>query len=167
MEGKGDGDPGGDLGVTQEEVGQRSFNLLLSPLPCPAFSSLAVMEDGFYEWVFNSESFMEVYVLLLFLPNDGNVDKAELEAFSAELYQLASLSCQVGNLNQTNIDHSKRWLPSRGTVWPPFARLTTIYMKTVVFEQISNLICFSGLPLAKQASPSSATRASPSPRLLG
>ena len=48
------------------------------------------MEDGFYEWVFNSESFMEVYVLLLFLPMDGNVDKAELEAFSAELYQLAS-----------------------------------------------------------------------------
>ena len=94
--------------------GQHSFNLLLSPLPCPAFSSLAVTEDGFYEWVFNSESFMEVYVLLLFLPNDGNVDKAELEAFSAELYQLASLSCQVGNLNQTNIDHSKRWLPSRG-----------------------------------------------------
>ena len=135
--------------------------------PCPAFSSLAVTEDGFYEWVFNSESFTEDYVLLLFLPMDGNVDKAELEAFSAEVYQLASLSCQVGNLNQTNIDHSKRWLPSRGTVWPPFARLTTIYMKTVVFEQISNLICFSGLPLAKQASPSSATRASPSPRLLG
>ena len=81
----------------------------------------------------------EDYVLLLFLPMDGNVDKAELEAFSAEVYQLASLSCQVGNLNQTNIDHSKRWLPSRGTVWP----------------------------LAKQASPSSATRASPSPGLLG
>ena len=34
--------------------GQHSFNLLLSPLPCPAFSSLAVTEDGFYEWVFNS-----------------------------------------------------------------------------------------------------------------
>ncbi len=57
------------------------------------------MEDGFYEWVFNSESFTEDYVLLLFLPMDGNVDKAELEAFSAELYQLASLSYQVGNLN--------------------------------------------------------------------
>ena len=99
MEGKGDGDPGGDLGVTQEEVGQRSFNLLLSPLPCPAFSSLAVTEDGFYEWVFNSESFTEDYVLLLFLPMDGNVDKAELEAFSAELYQLASLSCQCGRLS--------------------------------------------------------------------
>ena len=102
--------------------GQHSFNLLL----CPAFSSLAVTEDGFYEWVFHSESFTEEYVLLIFLPMDGNVDKAELEAFSAEVYQLASLSCQVGNLNQTNIDHSKRWLPSRGTVWPPFARLTTI-----------------------------------------
>ena len=74
---------------------------LLQPphLPCPAFSSLAVIEDGFYEWVFNSESFTEDYVLLLFLPMDGNVDKAELEAFSAELYQLASLSYQVGNLN--------------------------------------------------------------------
>ena len=83
--------------MTQEEVGQRSFNLLLSPLPCPAFSSLAVTEDGFYEWVFNSESFTEDYVLLLFLPMDSNVDKAGLEAFSVELDQLASLGCQVGN----------------------------------------------------------------------
>ena len=79
--------------------GQRSSNLLLPPLPCPAFSSLAVMEDSFSEWVFNSESFTEDYVLLLFLPMDGNVDKAELEAFSAELDQLTSLGCQVGNLD--------------------------------------------------------------------
>ena len=63
--------------------GQRSSNLLLPPFPCPAFSSLAMMEDSFSEWVFNSESFKE----------------AELEAFSAELDQLASLGCQVGNLN--------------------------------------------------------------------
>ena len=75
--------------------GQHSFNLLLSPLPCPAFSSLAVTEDGFYEWVFNSESFTEDYVLLLFLPMDGSVDMTELEAFSEELGQLESLSCQV------------------------------------------------------------------------
>ena len=53
------------------------------------------MEDGLSEWIFNSESFTEV--LLLFLPMDSNVDKAELEAFSAELDQLASLGCQVGN----------------------------------------------------------------------
>ena len=58
-----------------------------------------MMEDSFSEWVFNSESFKEYYVLLLFLPMDGNVDKAELEAFSVELDQLASLGCQVGNLN--------------------------------------------------------------------
>ena len=79
--------------------GQRSSSLLLSPVPCPAFSSLTVMimEDGSYEWVFNSESFTEDYVLLLFLLMDGNVDKAELEAFSVELDQLASLGCQVGN----------------------------------------------------------------------
>ena len=64
-------------------------------LPCPAFSSLVVMEDGLSEWIFNSESFTEV--LLLFLPMDSNVDKAELEAFSAELDQLATLGCQVGN----------------------------------------------------------------------
>ena len=37
----------------------------------------------------------------------------------------------------------------------------------MVLEQISNLIYFSGLPLAKQVSPSSVTRASPSLRLLG
>ena len=51
--------------------GQRSSNLLLPPFPCPAFSSLAMMEDSFSEWVFNSESFKEDYVLLLFLPMDG------------------------------------------------------------------------------------------------
>ena len=55
------------------------------------------MEDGLSEWIFNSESFTEDYVLLLFLPMDSNVDKAELEAFSVELEQLASLGCQVGN----------------------------------------------------------------------
>ena len=49
------------------------------------------------EWIFNSESFTEDYVLLLFLPMDSNMDKAELEAFSVELDQLASLDCQVGN----------------------------------------------------------------------
>ena len=58
-----------------------------------------MMEDSFSEWVFNSESFKEDNVLLLFLPMDGSVDKAELEVFSAELDQLASLGCQVGNLN--------------------------------------------------------------------
>ena len=79
--------------------GQSSSNPLHPSLPCPAFSSLAVMEDSFSEWVFNSESFKEDFVLLLFLPMDGNVDKAELEAFSVELDQLASLGCQVGNLN--------------------------------------------------------------------
>ena len=75
--------------------GQRSSNLLLPPLPCPAFSSLAVMEDGVSEWVFTSESFTEDYVLLLFLPMDGSVDKTELEAFSEELGLLESLGCQV------------------------------------------------------------------------
>ena len=64
-------------------------------LPCPAFSSLVVMEDGLSGWIFNSKSFTEV--LLLFLPMDSNVDKAKLEALSAELDQLASLGCQVGN----------------------------------------------------------------------
>ena len=75
--------------------GQRSSNLLLPPLPCPTFSSLAVMEDNLSESIFTSESFTEDYVLLLFLPNDGSVDKTELEAFSEELEQLESLGCQV------------------------------------------------------------------------
>ena len=86
-------------GKSWEGKGDGSSNLLLPPFPCPAFSSLAMMEDSFTEWVFISESFKEDYMLLLFLPMDGNVDKAELEAFSAELDQLASLGCQVGNLN--------------------------------------------------------------------
>ena len=76
---------------------KKRWGLLLPPLPCPAFSSLAVMENGLSEWIFNSESFTEDYVLLLFLPMDSNVDKAGLEAFSVELDQLASLGCQVGN----------------------------------------------------------------------
>ena len=77
---------------------QRSSSLLLlPPLPCPAFSSLAVMEDGLSEWIFTRESFTEDYVLLLFLPMDGSVDNPELEAFSAELDQLTSLGCQVRN----------------------------------------------------------------------
>ena len=72
------------------------------------------MEDSFSEWVFNSESFKEYYVLLLFLPMDGSVDKAELEVFSVELDQLASLGCQVGNLNRSNVDHSKGGYHHRG-----------------------------------------------------
>ena len=74
--------------------GQRSSNLLLPPFPCPAFS-LAMMEYSFSEWVFISESFKEDYVLLLFLPMDGGVDKEELKAFSEELEQLEILGCQV------------------------------------------------------------------------
>ena len=81
---------------------KRSSNLLLPPLPCPAFSSLAVMEDGVSEWIFTSDSLTEDYVLLLFLPMDGSVDKSEVEAFSAELDQLSTLGCQVGILVETN-----------------------------------------------------------------
>ena len=97
---------------------QTSSNLLLPPFPCPVFSSLAVMEDGVSEWIFTSDSFTEDYVLLLFLPMDGSVDMTEVEAFTAELDQLSSLGCQVGNIksnNETNNNH-KRWLPSLGTV---------------------------------------------------
>ena len=54
----------------KERSGQHSSNLLLPSFPCPAFSSLVVMEDGLSEWIF-SESFAEV--LLLFLPMDSNV----------------------------------------------------------------------------------------------
>ena len=79
---------------------KRSSNLLLPPLPCPAFSSLAVMEDGVSEWIFTSDSLTEDYVLLLFLPMDGSVDKSEVEAFSAELDQLSTLGCQVVETNK-------------------------------------------------------------------
>ena len=107
--------------------GQRSSNLLLPPLPCPTFSSLAVMGDGLSEWVFNSKSFTGDYVLLLFLPMDGSVDKAELKAFNDELEQLESLGCQVRkHLNQIqNINLTSdqtRWSLSQGTVWLPFVR---------------------------------------------
>ena len=79
---------------------KRSSNLLLPPLPCPAFSSLAVLEDDVSEWIFTSDSLTEDYVLLLFLPMDGSVDKSEVEAFSAELDQLSTLGCQVVETNK-------------------------------------------------------------------
>ena len=81
---------------------QRERPWKASPLSSlPHLLPLAVMEDGLSEWIFNSEGFTEDYVLLLFLPMDGSVDKAELEAFSEELEQLESLGCQVRkHLNQ-------------------------------------------------------------------
>jgi len=89
--------------------GQSSSNLLLPPLPCPAFSSLAVMEDGLSEWIFTRESFTEDYVLLLFLPMDGSVDNPELEAFSAELDQLTSLGCQVVGITGESVAAIRQW----------------------------------------------------------
>ena len=80
--------------------GQRNVNPLLPPLSCPAFAATAVMEDGHSEGMITKESFIEDYVLLLFMPMEGNVDKAELEAFSAELDHLAHLGCQVGKFDQ-------------------------------------------------------------------
>ena len=41
---------------------------------------------------------------------------------------------EIEPLTKSKIDHSKRWLPSQGTVWPPFARFTTI--EDDVFVQI-------------------------------
>ena len=81
--------------------GQRHLNPLLPSRPCPAFSALAVMEDGDSVHVYNNQSFSEDYALLLFLPMEGKVDKEELEAFNVELDQLASLGCQVRKFNQT------------------------------------------------------------------
>jgi len=92
--------------------GQRSSNLLLPPLPCPSFSSLAVMEDNLSESIFTSESFTEDYVLLLFLPMDGSVDKTELEAFSEELEQLESLGCQVVAITGDSVAAISHWIPN-------------------------------------------------------
>ena len=83
--------------------GQRDVNPLLPPLSCPAFAATAVMEDGHSEGMITKESFIEDYVLLLFMPMEGNVDKAELEAFSAELDHLAHLGCQVGKFDQPKV----------------------------------------------------------------
>merc|ERR1719234_1928198 len=67
------------------------------------------MEDGLSEWIFTRESFTEDYVLLLFLPMDGSVDKAELEAFSAELDQLATLGCQVVGITGDSVAAIRQW----------------------------------------------------------
>jgi len=92
---------------------QRSSSLLLlPPLPCPSFSSLAVMEDNLSESIFTSESFMEDYVLLLFLPMDGSMDKTELEAFSEELEQLESLGCQVVAITGDSVAAISHWIPN-------------------------------------------------------
>ena len=61
------------------------------------------MEDGHSEGMITKESFIEDYVLLLFMPMEGNVDKAELEGFSAELDHLAHLGCQVEKFDQLKV----------------------------------------------------------------
>ena len=48
---------------------------------CPAFSLLALLEDGQATKVFSRESLKADYVVLLFLPMDGSVDTTELAAF--------------------------------------------------------------------------------------
>ena len=107
--------------------GQRDINPLLPPLSCPAFAATAVMKDGHSEGMITKESFIEDYVLLLFMPMEGNVDKAELEAFSAELDHLAHLGCQVEKFDQPPKKYycHQRWWLSLGTVWLPFARFSS------------------------------------------
>jgi len=94
--------------------GQRSSNLILPPLPCPSFSSLAVVaiKDNLYESIITSESFTDDYVLLLFLPMDGSVDKTELEAFSEEVEQLESLGCQVVAITGDSVAAISHWIPN-------------------------------------------------------
>ena len=118
--------------------GQSSSNPLLPPLPCPAFSSLAVMEDGLSEWIFTRESFTEDYVLLLFLPMDGSVDMAELEAFGEKLEQLERLGCQVSDhciqiLQNLNLTFGQtRWSLSQETVSDPSARFFLLVFKQLL-----------------------------------
>ena len=54
---------------------------LLPGSTCPAFSLLALLEDGQATKVFSRESLSADYVVLLFLPMDGSVDTTELAAF--------------------------------------------------------------------------------------
>ena len=54
---------------------------LLPGSTCPAFSLLALLEDGQATKVFSRESLTADYVVLLFLPMDGSVDTTELAAF--------------------------------------------------------------------------------------
>ena len=151
--------------------GQRDINPLLPPLSCPAFAATAVMEDGHSEGMITKESFIEDYVLLLFMPMEGNVDKAELEAFSAELDHLAHLGCQVGKFDQhKNCYCPQRWWLSLGRVWLPFARFSSskICSNLVsLFYLIDTPAFHSGPSLPRRASPSSVTRVSTSPRPLG
>lgn len=98
--------------------GQRDINPLLPSLSCPAFAATAVMEDGHSEGMITKESFIEDYVLLLFMPMEGNVDKAELEAFSAELDHLAHLGCQVVAISGDSVVAIRQWSISAKTGFP-------------------------------------------------
>ena len=64
--------------------GSTSSSPLLPGAPCPAFSTLAVLEDEKTTF-FSLESFKTPYVVVLFLPLIDEVDTAELAAFSKEV----------------------------------------------------------------------------------
>ena len=153
--------------------GQRDINPLLPPLSCPAFAATAVMEDGHSEGMITKESFIEDYVLLLFMPMEGNVDKAELEAFSAELDHLAHLGCQVGKFDQPKkVLLSSKVVAISGDSVVAIRQVLIIQdlSKACLFvlsHLIDTLAFHSGPSLPRRASPSSATRVSTSPRPLG
>ena len=154
--------------------GQRDVTPLLPPRSCPAFAATAVMEDGHSEGMITKESFIEDYVLLLFMPMEGNVDKAELEAFSAELDHLAHLGCQVGKFDQLKkyILLASKVVAISGDSVVAIRQVLLIQdlFKTCLFvlsHLIDTLAFHSGPSLPRRASPSSATRVSTSPRPLG
>ena len=152
--------------------GQRDINPLLPSLSCPAFAATAVMEDGHSEGMITKESFIEDYVLLLFMPMEGNVDKAELEAFSAELDHLAHLGCQVGKFDQLKVLLASKVVAISGDSVVAIRQVLIIQdlFKTcflVLSHLIDTLAFHSGPSLPRQASPLSATRVSTSPRPLG
>ena len=125
--------------------GQRSSNLILPPLPCPSFSSLAVMavKDNLYESIITSESFTEDYVLLLFLPMDGSVDKTELEAFSEELEQLESLGCQVKNSSKLKYNiWSNKVVAITGDSVAAISQVSIFTMITMYYNVLQHILDF-------------------------
>ena len=152
--------------------GQRDINPLLPPLCCPAFAATAVMEDGHSEGMITKESFIEDYVLLLFMPMEGNVDKAELEAFSAELDHLAHLGCQVGKFDQHKVLLASKVVAISGDSVAAIRQVLIIQdlFKTCLLglsDLVDTLAFHSGPSLPRRVSPSSVTKVSTSPRPLG
>ena len=169
-EGKGDGDPGRDLGVAQEEVGPALLQPPPPPFPLPCLL-LPRRHGGWPLWVDLQQRELHGGLCAAALPADGQqrgqgrVGGVQRGAWPACKSWLPGGKLKLNHWLNPKLITPKGGCHRRGQCGrhsPGLQLLKTMYLfKSKIWS------VFSGLPLPKQASPSSMTRASPSPRLLG